>query len=89
MVAAELELVGFQERLRLIVGNLVPLELEEDERGLDLGAALLNLLEERPALRIGGVDREPERRIRTRPADLVEDLLELSHRFCQAGGIQL
>jgi hypothetical protein len=44
-VAAELDLVGGQELLRSHVVQLVPFELEEEQRCLDLRAQLLHLLQ--------------------------------------------
>ena len=89
VMAAELDLVGREQLLGPLVVELVPLELEEEQRGLDLRAALADLLEQGAALGVARVDGEPERRIAAGPADPLEDLLELAHRGHEAVDVQV
>ena len=50
VVGAERERRVVQQRLHVVVRQLVPLEVEEQELGLQLGAALAHLLHQRAAL---------------------------------------
>ena len=66
-----------------------PLEVEEQEQRLDLGGALLDELEQRAALGVGRVGREPQARVRARAPDQLVDLLELAHRRADPVGVQV
>ena len=95
VVAAERQAVG-RVGIRLgeqLVGVGVierrPLELEEQQLRLDLGGALLDALQQRPAGRIGGVGREPQRGVGAGASDEVVDPLELVHRPLEPGGVEL
>ena len=80
VVATEGELVGGQQLLGLLVGDLVPLELEEQERRLDRRRALADLLHQRADLGRERVDRERERRVGAGAPGEFGDRLELAHR---------
>ena len=89
VVAAELEPRRVEQLLGLLVVERGPLELEEQELGLDLGGALLDALQQRAPLGIGGVGGEAQRGVRAGTADQVVDLRQLVHRLGQAAGIEL
>ena len=84
VVAAEVEAGGPEQLVGALVVERRPLELEEQQLGLDLGGALLDALEQRAALGIGRVGREPQRRVRAGAADQLLDRGELLHRRAQA-----
>ena len=67
MVRGEREPLVGEERLDLLVGQLGPLELEEQQLRADHGAALLDPLHARAACGIGGVGREVEAGEAARP----------------------
>ena len=89
VVAAEVELVGREQLVRPLVGDLVPLELEEHERRLDRSAQLVGALHQSSALRVGGVEREPQNGIGAGAADEVLDRGELVHGVGETDGTQL
>ncbi len=63
VVRVEVEPVAAEQLLRPLVGHEVPLEVEEEEMGLDRGAQLARLLHERAAPGVGGVERVAEHRV--------------------------
>jgi hypothetical protein len=89
MVAREVEPVCGQQLLRALVVEPRPLELEEEQRGLDRGAALLDLLEQGTARGVGGVLGEAEHRVGARAADALLDLAELLHGGHERGAVHL
>ena len=80
---------GGEQLLRAVVVDRGPLELEEQQQRLDLGGALLHELEQRSALRVGGVGGKAQTRERAGAPDQVVDRLELAHRGLETGGIEL
>jgi hypothetical protein len=88
-VASEVEPVGGQQLLCALVVERRPLELEEQQAGLELRAALLHLLQQGAARRVGRVRREVQRRVRPRAADEVVDVGELLHRAHEPGPVEL
>ena len=89
VVATETQRLVGEQLVDAIVGELGPFELEEQELGLDRRRALLHERQQRPALRVGGVGRESQRRVRARAPDELADLPELVHRHGEAGRIEL
>ena len=89
VVAGEVEPVGGQQLLGALVVEGRPLELEEQQRGLDPGRALLQLLEQRAAHGIGGVEREAQHRVGAGAAEQVLDRLELVHGGHEPGTVDL
>ena len=77
VVAAEVQPVGGEQRLGALVVERRPLELEEDQRGLDLRAALLHALQQRAALGVGGGRREVQHRVGAGAADQLLQRREL------------
>ena len=78
VVAAEVEPVVGEQRLGALVVERRPLELEEDQRGLDLRAALLHELQQRAALRVGGGRREVQHRVGAGATDQLLQRRELA-----------
>ncbi len=89
VVAAELEFVGCQQLLGTLIVDRRPLELEEQELGLQLRGSLLHVLEERATRGIGRIGGEAQRGVRTGLADQLVDLRERSHGRGQPLGIEL
>ena len=89
VVAAEVEPVGGEQLLGALVVERGPLELEEQQRGLDLRAALLHALEQRAALGVGGGGREVQHRVGAGAADELLQRGELAHRRGEAGAVEL
>ena len=80
-------LVG-EELFGPVVGDRGPLELEEQQRRRDRGAAFFDLLHQRATRRIGGVDAEVEPRVVVGPADDVLQLREPGHERRELAGIE-
>jgi hypothetical protein len=89
VVGAEAQRLVGQKPVGTLIGKRRPLELEEQQLGLDLGGALLNQLQERPAGRVGGVGCEPKRSERAGTADQFVDRAQLAHGRLQAGAVEL
>jgi len=89
VVAAEVQPVVAEQLLGAIVGQCRPLELEEQQLGLDLGGSLLHQLQQRAAGRIGRVGGEAQGGERAGLPDQLVDLRQLVHRGRQCGGVQL
>ncbi len=89
VVRAEGERGVGEQALGLLVGHLVPLQLEEQQLGLDRRAELARLLQQRAGLGRLGVDREREHRVRAGASGGVGDRLQLAHRGGEAGGVEL
>ena len=89
VVAAEVELAGRQKLLGPLVGQEVPLELEEQQLRLDRRAELLRLLHQGAPRRVAGVERKGQQRVGTGPAGQVADLGQLVHGVGEPGGIEL
>jgi hypothetical protein len=89
VVCGELELGGREQLVHTVLGNEVPLELEEEQRGLDRRAELARLLHERAALGVRRVEREAQHRVRARAACQVVDRGQLVHGVGQAVRAQL
>ena len=85
VVGAEAELVVGQELVGAIVVERRPLELEEQQLGLDLGGALLHELEQRAARGVGGVGGKAQRGVGAGLADELVDRGQLVHRRGEAG----
>ncbi len=77
VMTGEREIVVGEERVGLRVGNLRPLELEEQERRRDRRAALFDELHQRAARGIGRVGAEVEARVVVGPPDEVVELGQL------------
>jgi hypothetical protein len=88
VVACEVDAVGGQQRLGGRVVQRRPLEVEEQQRGLDRGALLLDALQQCAVRRVGGVDREREVRVGAGAAGDLLDLAELLHRRDQSGAVE-
>jgi hypothetical protein len=88
VVAAEVQAVGRQQALGVLVVERCPLELEEQQARLDRRALLLIALEQRAVLGRGGVHREAQVRIGARTGGEVLDGAELAHRLDQPGAIE-
>ena len=89
VVAREVEPVGGQQLLGAVVLEPGPLELEEQQPGLDAGRALLELLQQRAAGGVGGVAGEVEDRVGAGAAEQLLDRLELVHGGDEAGAVEL
>ncbi len=68
VVPAEVKPVAGEQRLGSLLVERRPLELEEEELGLDLGGSLLHELQERSPGRVGGVGGKAQRGVGPRPA---------------------
>ncbi len=68
-----------QQRLGAIVVELVPFEVEEQQRRLQGRPALGDLLQQRSALGVLGVDGEGERGVGGGATDPIREVLELVH----------
>ena len=89
VVARLLEAVGLQQLVGLGVVDLGPLEVEEQQVGLDRRPALLDLGHQRAVDRIGGVGGEAQRRVVARAADRVGDRGELGDGAGEPGAVEL
>ena len=72
----------------LLVGELGPLELEEEQLGADHRAALVDLLHARAARGIGGVGGEVEAGEAPGPADELVHLGEAAHELDEPVGVE-
>ena len=88
-MTAEREAVVGEQRVGLLVGDLGPLELDEDELVADRGAALLGARHERAGGGVGGVDRELQARVRAGAAAELVDGGELAHELDQPDDVEL
>ncbi len=88
-VAPALELVAREERLGLVVLERRELEPEEEELRVDRRALLRQARDERAALRVGHVRREPEVRVVDRARERRLDPLALLDRVAQLARAQL
>jgi hypothetical protein len=79
MMAGEGELLVGEEHLHLIVGELCPLEIEEQQSGADLRGEVVDALHTRAARRIGGIARKVEADITPGPSDDFVDPRQLLH----------
>ena len=61
VVAAEVQPLAREQLLGALVCERGPLQLEEQQRGLDRGLLLLHALQQRPVGRVGGVGGEAQR----------------------------
>ena len=89
VVGAELELRGLEQLVGALLGREVPLELEEEQVGLDRGAELAGALHQRTALRVGRVEREAQHRVGAGAAGQVVDRGQLVHRRGEPVGVEL
>ncbi len=89
VVAAEGELGRGDQRLGLLVFELVPLEVEEQQRGLQRRQPLADLLHQRAHLGRERVDRERQRGVGAGAPGEVGDRLELAHRLGEPDGVEL
>ena len=89
VVRAEREPLVGEQLVGPVVGDGGPLELEEEDAGVDRGRALLDPLEQRAVLGVGGVDREAEARVGARPAQELADTTELLHDRDETLGVEL
>ena len=89
VMAPALELGRGEQLGGALVVDQVPLEVEEQQRRLQLRRALLDALHQRPRLGRPGVDREAERGVAAGAPDEVGDLLQLAHRRGDGGGVEL
>ena len=89
VVTAEVKAGRREQLLGAPVVERGPFELEEQQLRLDLGGALLDALQQRAALRVRGVSREPKRGVGTGPTDQLFDLGKLAHRGRQPLSVQL
>ena len=89
VVAGEVEALGGEQLVGAVVVERRPLELEEQQRRLDLRRALLQLLEQRAARRVGGVAGEVEHRVGAGAAEQLLHRLEVAHRGDEAGAVEL
>ena len=89
VVCAELEVgPARQQRVGLLVIECRPFELEEQQLGLERGAALLHQLQQRATRRVGGVSREPQHRVTAGAVDEFQDRGEFEHRLAQSGSVE-
>jgi hypothetical protein len=89
VVSAEVEPGGGEQLLRPLVRDEVPLQVEEEQLGLDRGGELPRLLHPGAALRVGRVERVAEDRVGPGAAGEVVDRAELLHRLGELGRLQL
>ena len=89
VVAAEVEPLGREQLLGPLVVDRNPLELEEEQLGVDRRRPLGGGLQERADRRVGGVGGKPQVGVVERPADEIADRGELPHRGAQAGSVEL
>ena len=89
VVAGRVQPVGAQQLVDAVVVHGGPLELEEEQLGLDPGGAFLHARQQRPVAGIGRVDREAQHRVGAGAAEAVDDRLELGHGRGQPGAVEL
>ena len=89
MVRAELEVGGGEQLVGTLIGHEVPLELEEEQRGLDRRSLLTGLLHQRAPLGVGRVEREAQHGVGARPSGQVVDGGQLVHGLGEALGAQV
>jgi hypothetical protein len=89
VVRAEGEFGAGEQGLGPLVGQLGPLQLEEQQRRLQLRGALLHELQLRSASGVVGVGGEPQRGEGARLADQLADRGQLVHRGREPGAVQL
>ena len=89
VVGAERELGCREQLIGALVGNLVPLEVEEEQLGLDPGGELARLLHARAAPGIRRVEREAEHGVGPGTPREVVDGAELLHRLRQLARVEL
>jgi len=89
VVAGEVQPVGGEQLLGLVVVERRPLEPEEEQLGLDRRAELLHLLEQRAARWVGRVRGEAQARVGARLARQLLEVGELAHRLDEAGAVEL
>ncbi len=88
MVTGEVEVLVGEELVGARVVERGPLELEEQQLGLDLRRALLHQLQQGAALGVGGRGREVEHRVGARAADQLVERGELAHRGGEARPVE-
>ena len=89
VMAREVEPFGGDQLLGPLVLEPGPLELEEQQAGLDAGRALLELLEQGAARRVGGVAGEVQDRVGAGAAEQLLDRLQLVHGGDHPGPVEL
>src|SRR5829696_4937120 len=88
-MADEVEPLGAEQLLGPLVVERCPLEVEEEQRGLDLRPALAHALEQRAARGLLRVSREPQHRVRAGAARELLDLGERALRRDEALAVEL
>ncbi len=88
VVATLVEAVGGQQAIRRGVVEARPLEVEEEQGGLDDRGALLEALHERSVLGRPGVGAEPQRGVVAGAPREVADGAEFGHRRGEAGTVE-
>ena len=81
VMAAEVQALAGQQLLGALVAELRPLQLEEQQRGLDRRLLLLGVGQQRSPLRVGGVGGEGERGEVAPAGRQLLDLRQLAHRL--------
>ena len=89
VVSGECELRGLEQLVGTLVGHEVPLEVEEEQLGLDRGAELAGLLNQRAARRVRRIERIAQYGVGARAPAEVVDLRQLMHRLGQLRHVQL
>ena len=89
VMAAEVQPVAGEQLAHALLRERGPLELAEQQRGLDLGGALVRALQARAALWIGRIGRETEHGVRARAPGEVLDARKLAHGLAQALAVEL
>jgi hypothetical protein len=89
VVAASLEAIRGEQLLGSLVVERGPLELEEQELGLDRRRLLVDARDERPVRRVVRVDREAQVCVVGRSADQIADDIELVHRVRELGAFEV
>ena len=88
VVAAEVQVLAREQLLGTLLRQRRPLQLEEQQRRLDRGRALLRLLQQCAVGGIGGVGGEAQGGICAGAADQLVDHGELLHRLLQAHSVE-
>ena len=73
----------------MVVVDVGPLELDEQDLVVDRGAALLGPCEQRARFRIGGVDREAQVRVVAGASGELTDRGQLGHQLGQSGRVEV
>ena len=89
VMSAELQPVGSQQPLHRLLVERGPLQLEEQQRGLDLGLALLHPLQQCTVGRVRCVGGEAQRSVGAGSADQVVHLRELLHGCAHTLAVEL